>query len=71
MWRHWFAPGLDDSFGTLWPLTLAAMVAVSVFAIWRGREPILRALGGMVAVTAIAYLFTPLLAGGGRRFWPG
>ena len=45
VWRHWFGPGLDDSFGTLWPLTLAAMLAVAVLALWRGREPILRALG--------------------------
>ncbi|HXF00318.1 MAG TPA: hypothetical protein VN458_08215 [Solirubrobacterales bacterium] len=64
VWRHWFAPGLNDSFGTLWPLTLVAMVVVCVLAVWRGREPILRALGGVVAVTAIAYLFTPLTAAG-------
>ena len=44
VWRHWFAPGLHDSFGTLWPLTLAGMLAVAVFALWRGREPVLRAL---------------------------
>ena len=64
VWRDWFGPGLDDSFGTLWPLTLAAVVAVAVLALWRGREPILRALGALVAVTAIAYVFTPLTAAG-------
>ena len=64
VWRDWFGPGLDDSFGTLWPLTLAAMIAVAVLALWRGREPILRALGALVAVTAIAYVFTPLTAAG-------
>ena len=64
MWRHWFAPGLHESFGTLWPVTLAGMLAVAVFAIWRGREPILRALGAFVIVTAIAYVFTPLTAAG-------
>ena len=41
------------------PLTLAAMIAVAVLAIWRGREPILRALGAFVTVTTIAYVFTP------------
>ena len=64
VWRHWFGPGLDDSFGTLWPLTLAVMIAVAVLAIWRGSEPILRALGAFVIVTTIAYVFTPLTAAG-------
>jgi len=54
VWRHWFAPGLHESFGTLWPLTLTGMIAVAVFAVWRGREPILRVLGALVIVTAIA-----------------
>ena len=64
VWRHWLAPGLNDSFGTLWPLTLAGMIVVAVLAIWRGREPILRALGAFVIVTTIAYVFTPLTAAG-------
>ena len=64
VWRHWFAPGLHESFGTLWPLTLAGMLAVAVFAIWRGREPILRVLGAFVIVTAVAYVLTPLTAAG-------
>jgi len=66
VWRDWFGPGLHESFGTLWPLTLAGMIAVAVFAIWRGREPILRALGAFVIVTAIAYVFTPLTAAGAQ-----
>ena len=40
------------------------MLAVGVFAIWRGREPILRVLGAFVLVTAVAYVFTPLTAAG-------
>ncbi len=64
VWREWFGPGLNDSFGTLWPLTLAAMIAVAVLAVWRGSEPILRALGAFVIVTTVAYLFTPLTAAG-------
>ncbi len=64
VWRDWFGPGLNDSFGTLWPLTLAGMLAVAVLALWRGREPILRALGAVVIVTTIAYVFTPLTAAG-------
>ena len=45
-------------------MTLAGMIAVAVFAIWRGREPILRVLGAFVMVTAVAYVFTPLTAAG-------
>jgi hypothetical protein len=64
VWRDWFFPGLHESFGTLWPVTLAGTIALAVLAVWRGREPILRALGALVIVTAIAYVFTPLTAAG-------
>jgi hypothetical protein len=64
VWSHWFAPGFHESFGTLWPATLIGMLATAVFAIWRGREPILRVLGAFVIVTAVAYVFTPLTAAG-------
>jgi hypothetical protein len=64
VWRHWFFPGLHESFGTLWPATLVGMLVVGAFAIWRGREPVLRALGAFVLVTAVAYVFTPLTAAG-------
>jgi hypothetical protein len=40
------------------------MLVVGVFAIWRGREPVLRLLGAFVLVTAVAYVFTPLTAAG-------
>lgn len=64
VWSHWFAPGFHESFGTLWPATLIGMLATAVFAIWRGREPILRVLGAFVIVTTVAYFFTPLTAAG-------
>ena len=64
VWAHWFAPGLHTSFGTLWPATLLGMLGVGVYAIWRGSEPILRALGAFVLVTAVAYVFPPLTAAG-------
>ena len=65
VWRHWFVPGLHESFGTLWPLTLAGMLAVAVFAIWRGRraDPA-GPRAPVVIVTAVAYVFTPLTAAG-------
>ena len=64
VWTNWFAPGLHESFGTLWPATLVGMLGVAVYAVWRGGEPILRALGAFVIVAAVAYVFTPLTAAG-------
>ena len=64
VWVHWFAPGLHESFGTLWPATLLGMLGAGVYAIWRGGEPILRVLGAFVIVTTVAYVFTPLTAAG-------
>jgi hypothetical protein len=64
VWDNWFVPGLNESFGTLWPLALVGMLVAAVIAIWRGGEPILRVLGAVVLVTAVAYVFTPLTAAG-------
>ncbi|MDX6580931.1 MAG: hypothetical protein QOI10_115 [Solirubrobacterales bacterium] len=64
VWSDWFFPGLDDSFGFLWPLVLAAFLGGAVYALWRGADPLLRVLGGVVLFTAVAYVFTPLTAAG-------
>jgi hypothetical protein len=64
VWWDWFVPGLEESFGELWPVTILAMTVGAAFAVWRGEEPILRLLGAMALFTAIAYLFTPLTAAG-------
>ena len=60
----WFIPGLHHSFGVLWPLTLGLLIGGIVLAIARGRTPVVRALGVVAALSAIAYLFTPLTAAG-------
>jgi len=62
--RDDFIPGLHHSFGPLWPLTLAVLLAGIVLAIWRGRTPVIRMLGVVAGLSAIAYLFTPLTAAG-------
>ncbi|CAN5559354.1 hypothetical protein BH10ACT11_BH10ACT11_07900 [soil metagenome] len=64
IWKDWFIPGLHDALGLLWPLTVLGVFAGGAYALWKGKEPILRALGGMALVSAIAYLFTPLTAAG-------
>jgi hypothetical protein len=40
------------------------MLVAAAYAIWRGGEPVLRALGAFVIVTTVAYVFTPLTAAG-------
>jgi hypothetical protein len=64
VWSDWFFPGLDESFGFLWPVTLALLVGGAAYALWRGGEPVLRMLGAVVLFTVVAYLFTPLTAAG-------
>ncbi len=64
IWWDWFVPKLSEELGPLWPLVLAGVVAGGAYAAWKGREPILRALGAVVVLTAAAYLVTPLTAGG-------
>jgi hypothetical protein len=63
VWSEWFFPGLDESFGLLWPLTIAAFAGAGLYALWRG-SPLIRVLGAMIVFTAVAYLFTPLTAAG-------
>ncbi len=64
VWSHWFFPGLHDSLGLFWPATVIGVAVISIWAVVRGGEPILRLLGAVAGVTAIAYLFTPLTAAG-------
>jgi hypothetical protein len=59
-----FFPKLADSFGLLWPLVLAAVIAGFALAIWRGRTSMVRMLGVVALLSGIAYLFTPLTAAG-------
>ena len=64
VWGDWFVPKLSEELGPLWPLVLLGVVGGGIYAVWKGREPILRALGAVALLTALAYLFTPLTAGG-------
>ena len=59
-----FIPGLNDSFGVLWPVVLAGVAGGFILAIWRGRTSMIRMLGVVALLSGIAYLFTPLTAAG-------
>ena len=64
VWREYFGPGLHDAFGVLWPLVVAAAVAGAVLALVRGRDRVVRWMGGVALFGMVAYLFTPLSAAG-------
>ena len=64
VWRHYFAPGVHDAFGALWPLILVGAIAACLLAIFSGRDRLIRWLGGCALFGLVAYLFTPLGAAG-------
>ncbi|MFL5897664.1 MAG: hypothetical protein ACJ76D_04270 [Solirubrobacterales bacterium] len=64
VWRHFFAPGLHEAFGALWPLVVFGAAAAALLAIFRGRDRIVRWVGLVALVGLLTYLFTPLSAAG-------
>jgi hypothetical protein len=64
VWREYFAPGLHQAFGILWPLVIAAAVAGGLLALFRARDGVLRWMGAVALFGLLAYLFTPLSAAG-------
>ena len=64
VWRHYFAPGLHDAFGALWPVAILAAIAAAAVALLWGRDRALRWAGGVALFGVLAYLFTPLSAAG-------
>jgi len=64
IWREYFFPGLEQGFGTLWPVLLAVAVIGLVALIWRGPGRLTRAHGLAALLAIAAYLITPLSAAG-------
>jgi len=64
VWRDYFEPGLHQAFGGLWPLVVLAAAAGGLLALLRGRDTVLRWMGGVALLGLLAYLFTPLSAAG-------
>ncbi|HMI80280.1 MAG TPA: hypothetical protein VK480_00685 [Solirubrobacterales bacterium] len=64
VWREYFGPGLHEAFGALWPLVVFGAAAAALLAVFRGRDRILRWIGGVALFGLLAYLFTPLSAAG-------
>ncbi|HUC01200.1 MAG TPA: hypothetical protein VMS11_15395, partial [Solirubrobacterales bacterium] len=64
VWRHYFAPGLHEAFGVLWPLVVGGAAVAALLALVAGRDRIVRWIGGIALFGLLAYLFTPLSAAG-------
>jgi hypothetical protein len=64
IWSEYFAPGLHQAFGALWPLVIAAAIAGGLSALIWGRSQVLRWMGGVSLFGMLAYVFTPLSAAG-------
>ncbi len=64
VWSHWFLPGLHDGFGLAWPLLAGLTLAGLLLCIGRGASPLLRVLGVVGLVAALAWLFAPTSAEG-------
>lgn len=64
VWRHYFAPGLHEAFGVLWPLIVLGAAVAALVALARGRDRIVRWSAAAALFGLLAYLFTPLSAAG-------
>jgi uncharacterized membrane protein len=64
VWREYFAPGLHDAFGALWPLVVLGAALAALIAIVAGRDRIVRWVGAVALFGMLAYLVTPLSAAG-------
>jgi len=64
IWREYFASGLHQAFGVLWPLVVGGAFLAAAMALVRGRDRVLRWMGAVALFGMIAYVFTPLSAAG-------
>ncbi|MGE0067613.1 MAG: hypothetical protein AB7T48_09705, partial [Solirubrobacterales bacterium] len=64
IWSEYFSPGLHDAFGALWPLVVGGAVVAALWALFGGRDRIVRGIGAVALFGMLAYLFTPLSAAG-------
>jgi hypothetical protein len=64
VWSDYFAPGLHQAFGALWPIVIVAAIAGGITALFWSRGRVIRWVGAAVLVGLLAYLFTPFSAAG-------
>jgi predicted membrane channel-forming protein YqfA (hemolysin III family) len=64
VWHEYFAPGLHDAFGVLWPLVVGGAIVAALVALLKGRDRVIRAVGAVALFGFLAYVITPLSAAG-------
>jgi hypothetical protein len=65
VWREWLLPGLDAALGPVWGVVGGLALAGVLMALIRGPR-LLRLLGVVVILSAVAYVLTPTTASGAR-----
>lgn len=64
VWKHYFAPGLDQGFGAIWPVLMLLVVGGLFLVVLNARGRLTRAHGAVALLAILAYLVTPLGAAG-------
>jgi hypothetical protein len=64
IWSREFVPQLERALGAVWPLVLLAAAFGLLLSLRRKDSPLLRVLGGVGVVAAVAYVFIPISASG-------
>jgi hypothetical protein len=64
VWTDWFLPGLHHGLTIAWPLLAVAALAGLLLCLGRGAGPLLRLLGAVGLLAALAWLVAPTSASG-------
>lgn len=64
VWREYFAPGLNQGFGEVWPVLLGLVLIGLFLVIYNGPGRLTRTHGAVALFAIVAYLVTPLGAAG-------
>jgi hypothetical protein len=64
VWKHYFAPGLDQGFGVIWPVLFALVIGGLVLVMLNAHGRLTRTHGAVALIAILAYLVTPLSAAG-------
>jgi hypothetical protein len=66
LWRELYFPGLSNALGRVWPVVIAAMLAIAVLLLVRRRAGLERVVGAVILVGFVTYSLTP--SSGGPNF---
>ncbi len=64
VWKDYFAPGLEQGFGAIWPLLFALVLGGLILVMLTAHGRLTRTHGAVALLAILAYLITPLSASG-------